>query len=499
MEATAHCTHFSFNMTFFQALVMLYHVDGSLISHSTGKCDNQCPSGHREIGSHSKHCKQKYQAACCRIDTPATEVYGTCDWALWPRCKLAHCPWINQLQQTEIASSIWGSGASFCDVDLEPKNSNWDLLGRKLCCDTGLADLTFADCDWYDNIGTGQKGNKNPCRNGCPADKVRVALDQWGGGCMDRGGARARCCTARKLVNKIIPDPGREYLERHLRGFIKNPTCPPRSKGPFQARWDTSTTGLLSSNLTHTLLLRDSRNTLQDPPDSQVAYEIAFKIITHSSRLLDSDIRIWDANIPVQWNALDSRSLADFVPHWVEYDEIGARNLTMKIICAPDYYQLILADQKNGGHLPPKAIRCGCTTACNIPPLDDGGKDLPDEGPPEDIVAAANAYTPRNDIINPSNEQIKRPPPTHGNRKAFDFRLLNDNRQEVIFSFRRCAYTRVQGPITGGWRPWYVGVTWRDRNDCDEPRLGEVQDPNREDYAGNSLQEHIQVKVKIMS
>ncbi|RYP11258.1 hypothetical protein DL765_007838 [Monosporascus sp. GIB2] len=85
-------------------------------------------------------------------------------------------------------------GAEIC---LKTGGGGWTgiTLGgeRKICCDTSNKKMTFSDCKWYSNIGSGPaSGGDGFCRPNGPNDHVRLAMHTGAEECS--GGGKARCC-----------------------------------------------------------------------------------------------------------------------------------------------------------------------------------------------------------------------------------------------------------------------------------------------------------------
>ncbi|KAM0313290.1 hypothetical protein ACHAPQ_012074 [Fusarium lateritium] len=199
--------------------------------HNNGKCDQTCPSGAIEIGSHSGHCNNsKYQAACCTTGSKSMELHDQCSWSQSPMCMLGSC----SSGQNEVALSPTGSGSAVCNVEVYNHpygDGRVKIQERKLCC-TEKDDKKWDDCKWYDNLGFG-KDQENWCRSGCPNDRVRVSMDKywnkdWDFGC--RGGARSRCCIPKHATITKRESSKDEVLRDALTAFLKEPIC--ASDGP---------------------------------------------------------------------------------------------------------------------------------------------------------------------------------------------------------------------------------------------------------------------------
>lgn len=199
--------------------------------HNNGKCDQACPSGAIEIGSHSGHCNNgKYQAACCTTGSKSMELHDQCSWSEAPMCMNGAC----SSGQNQVALSTTGSGSAVCNVEVwnHPYgDGRVKIQERKLCC-TEKDDKKWDDCKWYNNLGFG-KDQEDWCRSGCPNDRVRVSMDKywnkdWDFGC--RGGARARCCIPKHATITKRESSKDEVLRDALTSFLKEPVC--ASDGP---------------------------------------------------------------------------------------------------------------------------------------------------------------------------------------------------------------------------------------------------------------------------
>jgi chitinase len=130
------------------------------------------------------YCRKNYQAACCETDTVSMELFGKCHWGPAPNCGPS-C----SSDETYLAWSGTGSGGAICNN----QKGTGSFFDRSYCCGEQEEDSRWEDCQLYDNIGIGPAGGKDFCRTGCPSDRVRVAMDGWGGVC--KQGALTTCCT----------------------------------------------------------------------------------------------------------------------------------------------------------------------------------------------------------------------------------------------------------------------------------------------------------------
>ena len=189
-------------------------------THNNGDCDSTCPEGTIEIGSNSMYCSNSdYQAACCTTDTPSMALYRKCDWTQAPMCNAGHC----FAGETTLALSVTGSGGAVCDtlgINLAKGVLGWQQ--RSYCCDTHDKDSRWDDCEWHDNVGFGPSDDDGFCRSGCPASKVRVAMEHYDG-C--DSGARARCCTPRSVTRTEKYSDEIERMRRALGAWMHKPFC----------------------------------------------------------------------------------------------------------------------------------------------------------------------------------------------------------------------------------------------------------------------------------
>lgn len=191
-------------------------------THNNGKCDSTCPSGMTEVGSNKMYCRKGYQAACCETDTVSMELFGKCYWGEAPDCH-GSCP----SDETYLASSREGSGGAICN---NHKDSG-SFYDRPYCCGAQEKNSKWEDCQLYTDIGVGPAKGNGFCRSGCPADRIRVAMDGWAYGC--KQGAMSSCCasTVQTITTELTLEDQRfeAALELFLgdrEGYCSNP-------GPF--------------------------------------------------------------------------------------------------------------------------------------------------------------------------------------------------------------------------------------------------------------------------
>ncbi|GES66318.1 chitin-binding, type 1 [Aspergillus terreus] len=143
-----------------------------------------------------------------------------------PKCKEGQC----SSDQTEVALSTTGSGGTYCNaatVKLTLTGQEATYEERPYCCKQD-DNTKWSDCQWYDNVGTLMDASimvDGFCWSGCPYDRVRVALDQHGGGCKGDGG-RAKCCVPKyTTVSKRSYTDSEKNLEASVEEFMDDPSC----------------------------------------------------------------------------------------------------------------------------------------------------------------------------------------------------------------------------------------------------------------------------------
>ncbi|KAK1530174.1 uncharacterized protein CCOS01_05277 [Colletotrichum costaricense] len=166
-------------------------------THNNGKCTGSYPNNMVLIGSKKKYCNNgQFQAACCTKDTQRIKLYTLYELGAFSKCDdQASCPAQSgdQSMKTLLASSSIGiGGAEVCKKLL--RGGRMVASGEhKLCCNTSNKKMTFSDCEWYSNTGSGPAISREDfCAANCPNDRVRVAMDLRALGCS--GGGKERCC-----------------------------------------------------------------------------------------------------------------------------------------------------------------------------------------------------------------------------------------------------------------------------------------------------------------
>ncbi|KAK1489680.1 hypothetical protein CTAM01_11119 [Colletotrichum tamarilloi] len=138
----------------------------------------------------------QFQAACCTKDTQRIKLYTLYELGAFSKCDdQASYPAQSgdQSMKTLLASSSIGiGGAEVCKKLL--RGGRMVASGEhKLCCNTSNKKMTFSDCEWYSNTGSGPAISREDfCAANCPNDRVRVAMDLRAPWCS--GGGKERCC-----------------------------------------------------------------------------------------------------------------------------------------------------------------------------------------------------------------------------------------------------------------------------------------------------------------
>lgn len=196
-------------------------------SHNNGRCKSGCPSGMVEVGSTCAGCKaEEHQTACCTVDDDSgnalgsMSLYDTCDWAHYPECDEGTCPDNIDI----LAESGTGSGEVYCYPG-DKLGKYWpkrQLTERKFCCDTRQDNNRFENCHWFSRYGYLAKGQR--CLSGCPAGKMRVAMDSYNEGCYHNG-ARAYCCDAVAYTATTRLSDDMQKLSDAMDKWLTEPPC----------------------------------------------------------------------------------------------------------------------------------------------------------------------------------------------------------------------------------------------------------------------------------
>ncbi|KAJ6007784.1 CAZyme family GH18 [Penicillium herquei] len=128
----------------------------------------------------------------------------------------------------DLSACSFGQHTFCCPPDADLPKCGWYTHNNGKCnsqCPTDY--VKWTDCEWYDNIGFALADDyvDDYCYPSCPDDKVRVAIDQHGGGCKGSGG-RAKCCTPKYITkSKRSYTSEQEDMDDLVKSFMEDPTC----------------------------------------------------------------------------------------------------------------------------------------------------------------------------------------------------------------------------------------------------------------------------------
>ncbi|KAI2789668.1 hypothetical protein POX_d05163 [Penicillium oxalicum] len=326
-------------------------------THNNGNCDSQCPSGYVEVGSNFQHCsnnKNDYQAACCTTDTDSMKLYSQCNWAGHaPDCDKSVC----KSSETNLFNSTTGSGGNYCYATKVKYtwngNEGVEWQSRKYCCDDDT-DKKWDDCEWRTDIGLAAADGvvEGYCRSGCPNDKVRVGLDQHGGGCRGDGG-RAQCCLPKYITkSKRSYTDAESALEKNVKAFLADPDCGPDA---YQFKRDLEGiefVGLFSKSLNHSSSLQPRFNTKPYESMHQLIQDIAFTSVAGAAAR-----QIWNDYVVPAFPNFKIETLRAWLNRDLEWRRQGSDIYADMLICNMGIYNAKLGGQKS--------ISCACTqTSC---------------------------------------------------------------------------------------------------------------------------------------
>lgn len=324
-------------------------------THNNGNCNSACPINTHEVGSNSQYCKNNdYQAACCETGLSSTQLYSTLEWSQAPLCDSGTCPWADSSDSTTLTSSASGSGGAKCNMRSAGWIAqNWVIQERKLCADTSNSDKTWDGCDWYDNLGPTSSGRSSECASSCPTGKVRVAMDQYGGGCLKNGGARSYCCDANYITYSKEDSPTLTEFETDLDGFLPDPYC--------------GTSSSLSAKRSHEeesdIIPRAS--TLKTSP-IDMAYFLGQALVTLLqdkvyTQLESAEEDYWNSKVPQNFSNLDMDTIQKFANNSTYFYYNGPTSAANDLVCRlPVYNDLVL------GIIPPACV--GDVCAADVEP-----------------------------------------------------------------------------------------------------------------------------------
>jgi hypothetical protein len=196
---------------------------------------------------------------------------------------------------------------------------------RKYCCDTSNKKKTFSDCQWYDyGLGLDDGGF---CRNNCPSNRIRIALDTGADGC--ESGGKARCCLPSYSDTIEVENPKLEEYRNALKLYLEDPVCATpgtiiNKRGSLQAY--TPPTSALS------LFKRAT-----SPGEAKTQTMLLEILVTvGTSAMLDMMEDIWDGIIGEKWPNLKVARLRPFVKDLREYGKDGPIQMAHDIVCSPN-------------------------------------------------------------------------------------------------------------------------------------------------------------------
>ena len=335
-------------------------------THNNGNCDSECPSGYVEVGSNFQHCsnnKNDYQAACCTTDTASMKLYSQCDWAGGaPDCDKGECA----NDQSLLVSSTTGSGGNYCNPTKVKYtwngNEGTEWEERKYCCGDDT-DSKWEDCEWYDNVGLAAADGvvDGYCYSGCPNDRVRIAMDQHGGGCKGEGG-RAKCCLAKYITKrKRSYTDSESELEKNVKAFMANPDCGLDDYNPYKRSLEgLEFVGMDSESFNYSSALARRFDTKPFDAMQGLVLAIAFYYTSGAAEL-----KIWKDDVVTKFSGFEPEKIEYWLDTHGEWRKQGAVVTARKIICDMSIY-----DAKFRGN--DKPISCACTTK-NCCTSDDPG------------------------------------------------------------------------------------------------------------------------------
>lgn len=330
-------------------------------THNNGACDNKCPSGTVEVGSNDKYCRKKYQAACCTTNKKSMKLYTTCEWGEYPMCNnQAGCPGTDSAKNKLLASSPSGSGGASCNMlAFNPyDDDSWEVQSQKYCCDTSDTKASWGDCQWYDSLGLMPSGAPDKfCASGCPADRVRVAMDGLSKECYvgGAGGARSRCCLPNYSDTIEVENPKLDEYRSTLTAYLAAPQCP--NPGPI---FDTRRR-LLKRTLRDGHSLDNYGNSnetnLESPADlssrsdqstinSAEAMLLVLLTSGTTSSMLEAMTTIWNDEVAGRFSGLRMPALRSYVTGLTEWLTEGPIQIAHGIICNPHFWSAYAGGSK---------------------------------------------------------------------------------------------------------------------------------------------------------
>jgi hypothetical protein len=313
-------------------------------SHNNGKCKSACASGMIEIGSNSKYCNNNdYQAACCELDADSMKLYTTVEWSESPMCDSGTCPWADGSKDKELVSSTTGSGGAVCNMRaFNPYSGIFEVQERLLCYDDGVENTSWDSCFWYDSEGPAAAGRGSGfCSSQCPSDKVRVALDVYGGDCYKNGGGRSYCCTPGYYDIETVEKPELTDFRDALTNFISEPTCPSHD--------DYSSSKRALHSASKALQLRQSTT-------DDVVLDRYTKVVTTFAGIIGvgaqvytamqkEQINIWNDVAAAKYQDLTIAKIDDFLVDYKPYRADGKAETARRIVCRLETFEDRLSEK----------------------------------------------------------------------------------------------------------------------------------------------------------
>ncbi|KAF2820809.1 glycoside hydrolase [Ophiobolus disseminans] len=291
-----------------------------------GKCDPTCPQGMIEIGSYNKNCKDKktYQAACCSSSPKSMALYTKGEWGKYPMCEeQSSCPAGDSKKKDLLGSANAGSGQAICNAyykgQVLPKDPPNE---RKFCYDGSNSKQRFSDCVWYGGVGTMPSGApKDWCLSGCPSNRVRIGRG-YDKKCANQS-YRALCCVPHMTDSVQVDNPKLEEYRNAMAAYVKDPKC--------------DNPGFATRDL-HALMGRAEKS----PSITVQGIVLALLVQTGSNALLDLAKDIWNKAME-RYTYLQFPALRDYIKSTNAYRTQGPIEMSMKIVCSPNYWNSLAA------------------------------------------------------------------------------------------------------------------------------------------------------------
>jgi hypothetical protein len=296
-------------------------------NHNNGRCSPDCPEGYGVVGGNSQYCNNgMWQYACCSRDTKSLQLYMNCHIGCdsGDTCPMewAKTKWSDQ--NTLLVSSGTGMGGANCFTQ---KKTN-------LCCDASNKKATFSDCKWYDyGLGPSDEGF---CRNNCPSDRVRVAIDSKAEGC--KGGGKANCCVPDYYDTIEKRNDRLDDYEDALKEWLEDPYCSnpgsilnKRSAAvPVPELLPLLGDGAVSQ--APSALVKRAKS-----PGQSATEDLCLNILT--ARVVSEMVKVmgelWDKHIGGKWENLKVDKLKPFAKNTHEWEKDGPIQFCHDLVCSP--------------------------------------------------------------------------------------------------------------------------------------------------------------------